>query len=42
MSANLFEPFQLGGLTLTNRMVMAPMRCRTPTQKRTLSILPNS
>ncbi len=25
MSADLFEPFQLGGLTLTNRMVMAPM-----------------
>ncbi len=25
MSADLFEPFQLGGLTLANRMVMAPM-----------------
>lgn len=25
MSANLFEPFQLGDLTLSNRMVMAPM-----------------
>lgn len=25
MSADLFEPFQLGDLTLTNRMVMAPM-----------------
>ncbi len=25
MSANLFEPFQLGDLTLANRMVMAPM-----------------
>lgn len=25
MSADLFEPFQLSDLTLTNRMVMAPM-----------------
>ena len=25
MSANLFKPFQLGDLTLVNRMVMAPM-----------------
>ena len=25
MSADLFEPFQLGDLTLANRMVMAPM-----------------
>lgn len=25
MSANLFEPWQLGDLTLANRMIMAPM-----------------
>ena len=25
MPADLFDPFQLGDLTLTNRMVMAPM-----------------
>jgi len=25
MSADLFEPFQLGDVTLANRMVMAPM-----------------
>ena len=25
MPADLFEPFQLGDLTLANRMVMAPM-----------------
>lgn len=25
MTANLLEPFQIGDLTLANRMVMAPM-----------------
>jgi len=30
MSADLFEPFQLGDLTLANRMVMAPLNEADP------------